>query len=167
MATNTRQVRCAPEEIFAILGNGWLYPTWVVGAARMRDVDERWPREGSRLRHSVGAWPLLLDDITRCEVWDAPRRAIFIARGWPMGEARVTFDVSPSRAGCWVRIAEVGVRGPVAAIPRFMLDPLLRWRNREVLRRLAYIAEGGGAGSGGRNALTRGLGGPVVDPYAF
>ena len=31
MARNTRQFRCEPEDVFAVLGDGWLYPTWVVG----------------------------------------------------------------------------------------------------------------------------------------
>ena len=47
-----------------MLSDGWLYALWVVGAARMRDVDEGWPAVGTRLHHSVGTWPLLIDDTT-------------------------------------------------------------------------------------------------------
>lgn len=167
MASNTRHFHCAPEAVFAVLGDGWLYPTWVVGAARMREVDAGWPRAGARLRHSFGVWPVLIDDITRCEIWDPPHRAKLIARGWPMGEARVTFDVTATPAGCRVRITEVGIRGPVAAIPKFLLDPILRWRNAEVLRRLAFIAEGGGGGGQLRGLPPRQEADPTVDPYAF
>lgn len=33
-------------------------------------------------------------------------------------------------------------RGPARVIPRFLLDPVIRWRNGETLHRLAYLAEG-------------------------
>lgn len=167
MASNTRHFHCAPEAVFAVLGDGWLYPTWVVGAARMRDVDARWPGAGARLLHSFGVWPVLTDDTTRCEVWEPPHRAELIARGWPMGEARVTFDVSATRAGCRVRLTEVGIRGPVAAIPKVVLDPILRWRNTEVLRRLAFIAEGGGGASRNQGRPPRQKGDLTIDPYGL
>lgn len=127
-----------------MLGDGWLYPTWVVGAARMRDVDSAWPGAGAKLRHSFGVWPILTDDTTRCVKWEPPRRAVFIARGWPMGEARVAFEVELRPLGCLVTIEEAAIRGPVALVPRPIMNRLLRWRNAEVLRRLSYIAEGGG-----------------------
>ena len=44
MSQNVRVLRCTPEDVFAALGDGWLYPSWVVGASRMREVDETWPR---------------------------------------------------------------------------------------------------------------------------
>ena len=28
-----------PSAVWAVLADGWLYPVWVVGAARMREVD--------------------------------------------------------------------------------------------------------------------------------
>ena len=32
MATNEIEADCSPEAVFAVLADGWLYPTWVVGA---------------------------------------------------------------------------------------------------------------------------------------
>lgn len=110
----------------------------------MREVDPSWPGAGAKLRHSFGVWPILTDDITRCVVWEPPHRAVFIARGWPMGEARVAFEVVSRPLGCLVTIEEVAIRGPVALVPRPIMNRLLRWRNAEVLRRLSYIAEGSG-----------------------
>ena len=43
MAINHRTMSCPPESVFAVLADGWLYPSWVVGASRMRDVDPAWP----------------------------------------------------------------------------------------------------------------------------
>ena len=66
------------------------------------------------------------------------------ARGWPIGEARVTIDVKPRGAGrCVVRIQEEAVVGPCDAGPRRRSwISVLHWRNTETLHRLAYLAEG-------------------------
>ena len=42
------------EAVWAVLEDGWLYATWVVGAASTSAVDHDWPQAGSRLHHSVG-----------------------------------------------------------------------------------------------------------------
>jgi hypothetical protein len=146
MSRNVRVLQCAPDDVFAVLENGWLYPSWVVGASRMRDVDEAWPSPDARLHHSFGVWPALIDDKTESLVWDPPRRAVMKARGWPVGEARVTLDVKPRGAdGCVVRIQEEPVSGPALLVPAPVMDALLHWRNTETLHRLAYLAEGIGA----------------------
>ncbi|WP_341946899.1 SRPBCC family protein [Microbacterium sp. LWH11-1.2] len=142
MATNTRAMDCTPDDVFRVLGNGWLYPTWVVGASRMRDVDEAWPGPGAELHHSFGVWPALLDDTTQMKEWDPPHRAVLRARGWPVGEASVTIRVRRLSSGCLVRIDEEPVKGPATIVPRFLTTPMLRWRNAETLHRLAYLAEG-------------------------
>lgn len=142
MATNTRAMDCTPDDVFRVLGNGWLYPAWVVGASRMRDVDESWPSPGAELHHSFGVWPALLDDTTQMKEWDPPHRAVLRARGWPVGEAKVTIRVRTLSSGCLVRIDEDPVKGPAMVVPRFLTTPMLRWRNAETLQRLAYLAEG-------------------------
>jgi len=136
-------MNCAPEDVFAVLGDGWLFPAWVVGASRMRDVADTWPREGSRLHHSFGVWPFVIDDTTSVLEFDPPRRMVLQARGWPIGEARVTLDVKPRGEGCVVRLQEFAAEGPGSFIPQPLLDPALMVRNAETLRRLAHLAEGG------------------------
>lgn len=142
MATKKRRFRCTPDEVFRVLGDGWLYPGWVVGASRMRDVDEEWPAPGSKLQHSVGLWPLLLDDSTSCEEWAPPHFMVLKARGWPIGEARVNIQVHETDEGCVVNIDEEAESGPAAWIPHWFTGWLLKLRNRETLRRLSYLAEG-------------------------
>ena len=142
MAVNYRPMSCTPEQVFAVLENGWLYPTWVVGASRMRDVDAIWPAVGSRLHHSVGVWPALLDDTTSVLEWQAPRHAMLKARGWPIGEAHVSIDVHDHQNGCLVRMTEDVVAGPARLFPTTLSDLAIRYRNSETLRRLAYLAEG-------------------------
>ena len=142
MSVNYRAMNCTPEDVFAVIADGWVFPTWVVGASRMRDVDARWPAEGSQLKHSFGVWPVLINDETTMLEWDPPRRMVIQPQGWPIGEARVTIDVKPRKYGCVVRIDERAVKGPGALVPAPLLDIPLYLRNIETLKRLAYIAEG-------------------------
>jgi uncharacterized protein YndB with AHSA1/START domain len=141
VAENSRLVHATPEKVWDVLSDGWLYPLWVVGASRMREVEDTWPAEGSRLHHSVGAWPLLIDDTT--EVVEAkPGRVLKLrARGWPIGEASVEIHLERAGAETTVRIVEEPVSGPGALVPPPVRGPVLRWRNTETLRRLAYLAE--------------------------
>ena len=142
MSRNVRVLACAPEDVFRVLADGWVYPSWVVGACRMRAVDDRWPGAGSELHHSFGVWPALIDDKTVALEWDPPRRMVMRARGWPIGEAQVTIVVKPRGHGCIVRIQEEAVAGPGRFIPQRLLDIALHRRNDETLHRLAYLAEG-------------------------
>lgn len=143
MSVNVAVMRCSPEAVFAVLADAWVFPTWVVGASRMRGVDGAWPQVGSRLHHSFGVWPLVVDDATTVLEWDPPRRAVLQPAGWPLGEARVEIDVRPRGVdACVVRLREFAVRGPGRLVPDAVADALLRVRNRETLRRLAHIAQG-------------------------
>ena len=55
MSTNQRFVEAAPSDVFAVLTDGWLFPSWVVGASRIRDVDLAWPSVGATIAHSFGS----------------------------------------------------------------------------------------------------------------
>ena len=142
MSVNQKRIDASPEAVWDVLSDGWLYPLWVVGASRMRDVDETWPEVGSRLHHSVGVWPGLIDDNT--EVLSAERHVSLKlrAKGWPMGEAEVLIELLPDGDGTLVRIPEKPVKGPGVLVPKPLVDPMLSWRNVEALRRLAFIVEG-------------------------
>jgi len=141
MSTNTRLIETTPERVWEVLADGWLYPLWVVGASRMRDVDALWPQVGAQLHHSVGVWPALIDDSTSVLEVDPGHRLRLHARGWPAGAAEVVITLSPQGAGTLVTIEEEPVSGPAALIPPPVRGLSLRWRNSETLRRLAFIAE--------------------------
>ncbi|QWF20548.1 SRPBCC family protein [Nocardioides sp. LMS-CY] len=140
-AVNERTMDASAEAIWDVLADGWLYPLWVVGASRMRDVDRHWPDVGSRLHHSVGVWPLLVDDET--EVLDViPGEALTLhARARPTGTAEVALRLEPRGAETRVVIEEDAVAGPGLLVPRPLRELGLTWRNVESLRRLAYLAE--------------------------
>lgn len=142
MATNELAANCSVEDVFTVLANGWLYPTWVVGASRMRAVEDEWPEPGSRIHHSFGVWPALINDTTESLEWSPPHRAVFKARGWPLGAARVELEVEGTADGCLLRITEDVVSGPGLLMPKPARDLTIRIRNAETLNRLRFLAEG-------------------------
>ena len=136
-----RVVEVTPEKVWDVLADGWLYPLWVVGASRMRDVDETWPQPGARLHHSVGSWPVLLNDTTSVLESNPEHLLRLQARAWPSGEAHVAVHLSAVGGHTLVRIEEDVESGPARLIPRAVRLPGMAWRNVESLRRLAYVAE--------------------------
>jgi uncharacterized protein YndB with AHSA1/START domain len=134
-------MQATPQQVWEVLADGWLYPLWVVGATRMREVDDQWPERGSRLHHSVGTWPLTLDDITEVEESVPGARLVLNAHAWPAGRADVTITLRAHGVDTEVVMEEHAASGPGSLVPRLAQDPLLNWRNVECLRRLAFLAE--------------------------
>jgi uncharacterized protein YndB with AHSA1/START domain len=141
MSTTTRVMKATPDHVWDVLADGWLYPLWVVGATRMREVDEAWPTPGTKLHHSVGTWPLVLDDVTEVEESVPGARLVLNAHAWPAGRADVSLTLRAQGAETEVVMEEQAVSGPGALVPKVAQDPLLTWRNTESLRRLAFLAE--------------------------
>ncbi|WJY01155.1 SRPBCC family protein [Curtobacterium sp. SP.BCp] len=142
MAKNVRILHCRPEDVFDVLRDGWLFTTWVVGASRMRGQDPGWPAVGTRIHHSFGVWPIVIDDTTTVEVWDPPHAMTIRPKGWPIGEARVALTVEEHRRGCKVTIVENAIAGPGSYVPDFLMQPAIWVRNHETLRRLGWVAAG-------------------------
>lgn len=145
MSTVHRFIEAPADRVFEVLADGWLFPSWVVGASRIRDVEEAWPAVDSKIHHSFGVWPVVIDDSTSVVDWSPPVRAEFIARGWPLGEADVTIEVQDRSGGCFVTMIEYARSGPGTLVPPLLMEPVLNIRNREALQRLAWLAEGGAA----------------------
>ena len=118
MSVNSRVIKTVPERVWDVLADGWLYPVWVVGATRMRDVDTDWPAEGSKLHHSAGVWPLVVSDDT--EVLECEPAAVPPAAGPRLaaGEAEVAITLSASGADTLVEIVRGPRLGPGHARPR-------------------------------------------------
>lgn len=142
MSTTSRPIAASPERVWEVLADGWLYPLFVVGATRMRDVDETWPAVGSRLHHSVGVWPALINDTTEVLEVDEGSRILLLARAWPAGQAHVEISLEPDGKSTVVTIVEQATAGPSALIPKPIQDPQLHLRNIETLRRLSFVVEG-------------------------
>ena len=141
MSRNTRTIKTTPDRVWAVLADGWLYPLWVVGATRMREVDDDWPSVGSKIHHSVGVWPIVLNDDTEILECEPQRRLKLRARGWPPGEADVELRLTEVAGGTEVEMLEDVTAGPAKIVPKPVRAPLIAWRNTESLRRLAFLAE--------------------------
>ena len=141
MATTERTLHATADAVWDVLADGWLYPLWVVGASRMREVEGTWPEVGARLHHSVGAWPLLVDDETEVVAATPGVSLTLHAKARPSGSAEVTIRLEPVGDETRVVIEEDAVTGPARLVPKPVRDMGLAWRNVESLRRLAYVAE--------------------------
>ena len=140
--TVERNIAASREEVWAVIADGWTYSQWVVGNSRMRAVDPNWPHVGSTIQHSVGVWPLLLDDVTLVEDCQPLQQLVLLAKGRPFGKARITlrlFDLDGG--GCRIEMAEVPVGAPLGWVPKRIALAAAFPRNRECTARLAAIAE--------------------------
>ncbi len=139
--TVTREISAPRERVWEVLANGWTYAQWVVGNSRMRAVDEDWPAPGSRILHSVGVWPLVIDDETVVLSCIPLQELVLLAKAGPLGAARITLRLSEIPDGCRLEMVEVAVRGPMRLVPN-RLQLIGIWpRNQECTWRLAGLAE--------------------------
>ena len=129
------------SQVWDVIADGWTYAGWVVGASHIRRVDTLWPAVGTRIHHSVGSWPLTLDDTTEVVAVDPGRMIELTARAWPTGEAVVRIELEPmGHARTRVRMIEQAKSGPARLLPKPAQDALLTPRNVETLSRLADLA---------------------------
>jgi hypothetical protein len=136
-----RDVDATRQQVWNVIADGWTYSQWVVGNARMRAVDPRWPAPGSLIHHTIGIWPVVLDDETEVESSTLFEELVLLAKGRPFGGARITLRLSDRGAGCHIEMAEVPVGGPLNWVPRRLALAAAYPRNRECLARLAALAE--------------------------
>ncbi|SCL47804.1 Polyketide cyclase / dehydrase and lipid transport [Micromonospora citrea] len=142
MAIVEKVIEAPPEQVWAVLADGWTYSDWVVGTVHVRDVDDAWPRVGSQLHHKAGPWPLSLQDSSTVLTCEPPRRLVIRAGLWPAGEAIVVFTLEEVGAGATrVRIGEDFAAGPLRWVRNKVNDLVLHQRNKETLTRLADIAK--------------------------
>ncbi|MGJ6126926.1 SRPBCC family protein [Mycolicibacterium sp. Y3] len=140
--TVSRQIAASRERVWAVLCDGWTYSGWVVGNSRIRAVGADWPDTGSRILHSIGTWPAVIDDETVVASVDPGRELVLLAKVRPAAEARITLHLSDTAdGGCQVEMSEVAVGGPLKWLPDAVALLAVAPRNRECLWRLAMIAE--------------------------
>lgn len=141
MKTVRRRTTASPDEVWSILADGWLFGSWVVGASRVRAVEPSWPQQGSRIHHSVGGWPVVIDDDTQVLESEEDRLLVMQARLRPLGQARVEIRLTPQGSGTLIAMSEDFVSGPGLLVPGPARRAALGVRNAETLHRLALMAE--------------------------
>ncbi len=142
MARNETEIDATPEEVWAVLTDAYAFPDWVVGARRIRAVDDGWPQPGTAFYHEVGGWPFRIKDNTKVRELVPPTRLVLEARARPAGIAAVTLlleELTPGRTR--VTILEDPVAGPAKLVPKPIVDALTKARNAESMRRLRNLVE--------------------------
>ena len=141
MAFTSREMQASSAAAFAVLVDPETYPRWLVGAAAIRDVDDDWPRPGSRFHHRVGIGPAKLSDHT--EVIDIEQDTMLRlrVRARPFITAVATFRVVGSVDRCVVTLEEEPAVRLVGNLVRPVMDPAIHVRNHRSLRRLATEVE--------------------------
>jgi polyketide cyclase/dehydrase/lipid transport protein len=142
MAMVSDHIAAPVESVWAELADGWSYSAWVVGTIKIRAVDPGWPREGSKLFHAIGAWPLMLQDETEVTTCVEHERLVLQARGWPIGEATVDVRIAGEGAGTRVELREEPVSGPGAWLNNPLVDKVGEWRLTEMMARFTALVEG-------------------------
>ncbi len=135
-----RHTSATPAQVWSVLSDGWLYASWVVGASRIRDVDPTWPQAGSKIHHSVGIWPALLNDETQSRESKAGLLELSAA-GWPFGRARIRMTIEKNGNGSVIGMEEFVETAPLKWIPPVIQQTAMSPRLNECLTRLAMLAE--------------------------
>ena len=136
-----REVPVSRERVWGAIADGWTYAQWVVGNTRTRAVDSQWPAPGAAIRHSVGVWPLVINDKTVVESCTPGEELVLRAHLGRLGAARITLRLFDTADGCRIEMHEVPVAGPINIVPDRLVLAAVYPRNRECLWRLAAIAE--------------------------
>ncbi len=139
--TVKRDTTATRQQVWDVIADGWTYSQWVVGNSRMRAVEPNWPAVGSKIHHTIGIWPIVINDETEVESCTPLAELVLLARTRPFGQARITLRLHDTAGGCRIEMAEVPVGGPLNLIPRRMALAAAFPRNRECTRRLAAHAE--------------------------
>ncbi|MGB8960404.1 MAG: SRPBCC family protein [Pseudonocardiaceae bacterium] len=137
MAVLNALIERSPEDVWAVLEDGHTYADWVVGTQEIHEVDEGWPAVGACIHYSVGIGPITFDDVTTVRRVVPPRELELEARAGWLGSARVSFDVRPWGKNTLVIIDEHPLSGPGKRWHNTVVEVLLRFRNRRMLRKLS------------------------------
>jgi hypothetical protein len=140
--TVTRDIAATRERVWDVLADGWTYSGWVVGNSRIRAVDSNWPAPGTRILHSIGTWPAVINDETVVDSCVPGEELVLLAQVRPAATARITLRLNDLPGGqCRVAMSEVAASRPLRWVPDSVQLLGVAPRNRECLWRLAMIAE--------------------------
>lgn len=129
-----------PEDVWRVLADPFSYDDWVVGTRAIRAADKTWPAVGSRLHHTVGVPPLVVNDVTEVVESEEPRRLVLRAKVRPVAVLRVEIELLPEGDGTRVVLQEYVESGPLR-LAGPLGDAGAQSRMTFGLRRLKQLAE--------------------------
>jgi uncharacterized protein YndB with AHSA1/START domain len=126
------------ERIYAVIADPDTYADWLVGAERIRSVDDEFPRPGTGFDHRVGGPGVTVADRTTSVAADPSRGLALDVHAGPF-EARVVIELRSvsDRATC-VRLSEepFGVFRGITPMLRLALGGRNRWSLARLRRRV-------------------------------
>jgi hypothetical protein len=132
-------VRAGPEQVWAVLADGYAYAEWVVGTREVRRVDPGWPEPGTSLHFTAGLGPVRIEDRTTSRIADAGRRLELETHALPFGSLRISISIIPWGQDSVVIIDEHPLRGASLLYENPLVEVLLTLRGRRMLRRFAGL----------------------------
>ena len=133
-----QRVEASREDVFNLLADPETYPQWLVGAQRIRSVDDRFPEPGAKFDHSVGPnQQATIDDDTAVIESHGHRQLILEVHVGPI-TGEVEFDLR-KRGDATEVVMRERPTGPAALLTP-LLRPALALRNRRSLQQLAQLA---------------------------
>jgi uncharacterized protein YndB with AHSA1/START domain len=146
MAINHVRSSLPPEEVFDHITDPWEYPKWLLGASKMRRVDDSWPAVGSNFHHTVGWGPMKVSDRSEIVEIDPPRKLVLYVKATPLVQGKVTFTLEEVDGGTLLTLQEEPAL-PIGNLVRPVLDPATHARNKRSLHQLADLMHRGDGAS--------------------
>ena len=141
MAFTSRELAASVHRAFSVLIDPESYPRWLVGAQAIRDVDETWPRPGSRFHHVVGFGPFRIPDVSEVLAIEPDSMLRLRVKARPFVTAEATFRVVGNDDRCVVTLQEEPTVRWLGNAVRVIMDPTVHVRNQRSLARLAAVVE--------------------------
>ncbi|MFC7482955.1 SRPBCC family protein [Luedemannella flava] len=141
MTTQEKIIEAEPDEVFAVLSDGWSYAYWRLGISHVRQVDDEFPAEGSRIHHDLGPWPASWQEDTTAMCTQPPHRMELRTNLGLFGVVDSTFTRRRGRRPDPGHDAQA-TDGRVPALASGRRERPAHARSRsETLRRLADVSE--------------------------
>lgn len=143
MSFTSREIEASSAAVWAVVIDPFTYPSWLIGAQEIRDVDDDWPCPGSAFRHRVGFGPLTIPDSTKVIAVDSGRRLRLAVRARPLVSAVATITLVSDGTHTVVSMEEEPDFGALGELVRPLLDPSTHVRNHRSLCRLEEVVRHG------------------------
>ncbi|MDP9445288.1 MAG: SRPBCC family protein [Actinomycetota bacterium] len=137
----SKSTKATPQQVWAVLEDGYRYPEWVKGTKEIRDVEAGWPAPGTSLHYTAGIGPLVKKDRTTSREMVRDRYLELEAVAWPFGSARIALTLDPEDGGTTVRMQEHPLRGIGRVVHTTLTKVGFALRIRVMLDDLVRLAE--------------------------
>jgi uncharacterized protein YndB with AHSA1/START domain len=147
MAKNSIYLDAPVDSAYETLLDPLCYPEWVVGAKKIRAVDEGWPQVGSSFHHKVRVAGRDRSEMLENE---PGRRVVLKVFARPVLVAIVSLDLDRAGSGTNVTMTEEPAPDTLMRKIKLLIDPLVYLRNTFALRSFKKVVEARAAQGGSR-----------------